>query len=173
MDASFAGFKTYEEAKEKLSQDKNNKNYEMAVNTEKKISEAFNKELESRMKEYAKYLKKSYSESVNEQVRVYRQLRQLQIDADFKRNAINRNENLNAEEKLAALQQIDAQMAQIAARMQEELQKNLSKIQWESFKDSPLFETILSDIEHLSTGAIDMLIKKFEQLKETYKGLDP
>ena len=173
MDASFAGFKTYEEAKEKLSQDKNNKNYEMAVNTEKKISDAFNKELESRMKEYAKYLKKSYSESVNEQVRVYRQLRQLQIDADFKRNAINRNENLNAEEKLAALQQIDAQMAQIAARMQEELQKNLNKIQWESFKDSPLFETILSDIEHLSTGAIDMLIKKFEQLKETYKGLDP
>lgn len=173
MDASFAGFKTYEEAKEKLSQDKNNKNYEMAVNTEKKISEAFNKELESRMKEYAKYLKKSYSESVNEQVRVYRQLRQLQIDADFKRNAINRNENLNAEEKLAALQQIDAQMAQIATRMQEELQKNLNKIQWESFKDSPLFETILSDIEHLSTGAIDMLIKKFEQLKKTYKGLDP
>ena len=173
MDASFAGFKTYEEAKEKLSQDKNNKNYEMAVNTEKKISEAFNKELESRMKEYAKYLKKSYSESVNEQVRVYRQIRQLQIDADFKRNAINRNENLNAEEKLAALEQIDAQMAQIATRMQEELQKNLSKIQWESFKDSPIFETILSDIEHLSTGAIDMLIKKFEQLKETYKGLDP
>lgn len=173
MDASFAGFKTYEEAKEKLSQDKNNKNYEMAVNTEKRISDAFNKELESRMKEYAKYLKKSYSESVNEQVRVYRQLRQLQIDADFKRNAINRNENLNAEEKLAALQQIDSQMAQIATRMQEELQKNLSKIQWESFKDSPLFETILSDIEHLSTGAIDMLIKKFEQLKETYKGLDP
>ena len=173
MDASFAGFKTYEEAKEKLSQDKNNKNYEMAVNTEKRISDAFNKELESRMKEYAKYLKKSYSESVNEQVRVYRQLRQLQIDADFKRNAINRNENLNAEEKLAALQQIDSQMAQIATRMQEELQKNLSKIQWESFKDSPLFETLLSDIEHLSTGAIDMLIKKFEQLKETYKGLDP
>lgn len=173
IDASFAGFKTYEEAKEKLSQEKSNKNYEMAVNTEKKISEAFNKELESRMKEYAKYLKKSYSESVNEQVNVYRQLRQLQIDADFKRNAINRNKNLNAEEKLAALQQIDAQMAQIAARMQEELQKNLSKIQWESFKDSPLFETILSDIEHLSTRAIDMLIKKFEQLKETYKGLDP
>ena len=173
MDASFAGFKTYEEAKEKLSQDKNNKNYEMAVNTEKKISDAFNKELESRMKEYAKYLKKSYSESVNEQVNAYRQLRQLQIDADFKRNAINRNENLNAEEKLAAIQQIDAQMAQIATRMQEELQKNLNKIQWESFKDSPLFETILSDIEHLSTGAIDMLIKKFEQLKKTYNGLDP
>ena len=110
------------------------------------------------MKEYAKYLKKSYSEAVNEQVIVYRQLRQLQIDADFKRYAINRNENLNAEEKLAAIQQIDAQMAQIATRMQEELQKNLNKIQWESFKDSPLFETILSDIEHLSTGAIDMLI---------------
>lgn len=173
MDKSFAGFKTYENAKAKLSQEKSNKNYEMAVNTEKKISEAFNKELESRMKEYAKYLKKSYSESVNEQVKVYRQLRQLQMDADFKRDAINGNEKLDAKAKLTALQQLDAQSSQIAERMQEELQKKLNKIQWESFKDSPLFETVLSDIEHLSTGTIDMLIKKMEDLKKTYKGLDP
>lgn len=173
MDASFAGFKTYEEAKEKLSQEKSNKNYEMAVNTEKKISEAFNKELESRMKEYAKYLKKSYSESVNEQVNVYRKLRQLQMDEDFKRNAIIGNDKLSESAKQTALQELDAQSSQIAAKMQEELQKNLNKIQWESFKDSPLFETVLSDIEHLSTGTIDMLIKKMEQLKDTYKGLDP
>ena len=173
MDASFAGFKTYEEAKAKLSQEKSNKNYEMAVNTEKKISEAFNKELESREKEYAKYLKKSYSESVNEQVNVYRQLRQLQMDADFKRNAIIGNDKLDDKQKQTALQELDAMSSQIAARMQEELQKKLNKIQWESFKDSPLFETVLSDIEHLSTGTIDMLIKKMEDLKKTYNGLDP
>ena len=95
------------------------------------------------------------------------------MDADFKRDAINGNDNLDAKAKLTALQQIDAQSSQIAARMQEELQKKLNKIQWESFKDSPLFETVLSDIEHLSTGTIDMLIKKMEQLKDTYKGLDP
>ena len=173
MDSSFAGFKTYEEAKAKLSQEKSNKNYEMAVNTEKKISEAFNKELESREKEYAKYLKKSYSESVNEQVNVYRQLRQLQMDADFKRDAINGNDKLDAKAKLTALQQLDAQSSQIAARMQEELQKKLNKIQWESFKDSPLFETVLSDIEHLSTGTIDMLLSKLGDLKNTFKDLDP
>lgn len=173
MDKSFAGFKTYEEAKAKLSQEKSNKNYEMAVNTEKKISDAFNKELESRMKEYAKYLKKSYSESVNEQVNVYRQLRQLQMDADFKRDAIIGNDKLSESAKQTALQELDAQSSQIAARMQEELQKKLNKIQWEGFKDSPLFETVLSDIEHLSTGTIDMLINKMGQLKDTYKGLDP
>lgn len=173
MDASFAGFKTYEEAKAKLSQEKSNKNYEMAVNTEKKISEAFNKELESREKEYAKYLSKSYSDSVNEQVKVYRQLRQLQMDADFKRDAIIGNDKLDDKQKQTALQELDAQSSQIAAKMQEELQKKLNKIQWESFKDSPLFETVLSDIEHLSTGTIDMLIKKMEDLKKTFKDLDP
>lgn len=173
MDASFAGFKTYEEAKAKLSQEESNKNYEMAVNTEKKISEAFNKELESRMKEYAKYLKKSYSDSVNEQVNTYRQLRQLQMDADFKRNAIIGNDKLDDKQKQTALQELDAMSSQIATKMQEELQKKLNKIQWESFKDSPLFETVLSDIEHLSTGTIDMLIKKMEDLKKTYNGLDP
>lgn len=173
MDKSFAGFKTYEEAKEKLSQEKSNKNYEMAVNTEKKISEAFNKELESRKKEYAKYLKKSYSDSVNEQVNTYRQLRQLQVDADFERDAIIGNDKLSESAKQTALQELDAMSSQIATKMQEELQKKLNKIQWESFKDSPLFETVLSDIEHLSTGTIDMLIKKMEDLKKTYKGLDP
>lgn len=173
MDKSFAGFKTYEEAKAKLSQEKSNKNYEMAVNTEKKISEAFNKELESREKEYAKYLKKSYSDSVNEQVNAYRHLIQLQMDADFKRNAIIGNDKLDDKQKQTALQELDAMSSQIAARMQEELQKKLNKIQWESFKDSPLFETVLSDIENLSTGTIDMLIKKMEDLKKTYNGLDP
>lgn len=173
MDKSFAGFKTYEEAKEKLSQEKSNKNYEMAVNTEKKISDAFNKELESREKEYAKYLKKSYSDSVNEQVNTYHQLRQLQMWEDFKRDAINGNDELDENAKQTALQELDAMSSQIATKMQEELQEKLNKIQWEGFKDSPLFETVLSDIENLSTRTIDMLLSKLKELKKTFKDLDP
>lgn len=165
----FKAYKSLEEAKASMGEE----DVKLFESQQKKISETFTKELRTREKEYAKYLKKSYSESVNEQVNVYRQLRQLQMDADFKRDAINGNDKLDAKAKLTALQQLDAQSSQIAARMQEELQKKLNKIQWESFKDSPLFETILSDIEHLSTGTIDMLIKKMEQLKDTYKGLDP
>ena len=165
----FKAYKSLEEAKAKMGEE----DVKLFESQQKKISDTFAKELRSREKEYAKYLKKSYSESVNEQVSVYRQLRQLQMDADFKRDAINGNDKLDAKAKLTALQQLDAQSSQIAARMQEELQKKLNKIQWESFKDSPLFETVLSDIEHLSTGTIDMLIKKMEDLKKTYNGLDP
>lgn len=165
----FKAYKSLEEAKAKMGEE----DVKLFESQQKKISETFAKELRTREKEYAKYLKKSYSESVNEQVNVYRQLRQLQMDADFKRDAINGNDKLDAKAKLTALQQLDAQSSQIAARMQEELQKKLNKIQWESFKDSPLFETVLSDIEHLSTGTIDMLIKKMEDLKKTYNGLDP
>lgn len=165
----FKAYQSLEEAKAAMGEE----DVKLFESQQKKISETFAKELRTREKEYAKYLKKSYSESVNEQVNVYRQLRQLQMDADFKRDAINGNDKLDAKAKLTALQQLDAQSSQIAARMQEELQKKLNKIQWESFKDSPLFETVLSDIEHLSTGTIDMLIKKMEQLKDTYKGLDP
>lgn len=165
----FKAYKSLEEAKAKMGEE----DVKLFESQQKKISDTFAKELRSREKEYAKYLKKSYSESVNEQVNVYRQLRQLQMDADFKRDAINGNDKLDAKAKLTALQQLDAQSSQIAARMQEELQKKLNKIQWESFKDSPLFETVLSDIEHLSTGTIDMLIKKMEDLKKTYNGLDP
>lgn len=165
----FKAYKSLEEAKAKMGEE----DVKLFESQQKKIYDTFAKELRAREKEYAKYLKKSYSESVNEQVNVYRQLRQLQMDADFKRDAINGNDKLDAKAKLTALQQLDAQSSQIAARMQEELQKKLNKIQWDSFKDSPLFETVLSDIEHLSTGTIDMLIKKMEDLKKTYNGLDP
>lgn len=165
----FKAYKSLEEAKAKMGEE----DVKLFESQQNKISDTFAKELRAREKEYAKYLKKSYSESVNEQVSVYRQLRQLQMDADFKRDAINGNDKLDAKAKLTALQQLDAQSSQIAARMQEELQKKLNKIQWDSFKDSPLFETVLSDIEHLSTGTIDMLIKKMEDLKKTYNGIDP
>ena len=165
----FKAYKSFEEAKAAMGEE----DVKLFESQQKKISETFAKELRTREKEYAKYLKKSYSESVNEQVNVYRQLRQLQMDADFKRDAINGNDKLDAKAKLTALQQLDAQSSQIAARMQEELQKKLNKIQWESFKDSPLFETVLSDIENLGTATLDMLIKRLGDLKETYKGLDP
>ena len=165
----FKAYKNLEEAKAAMGEE----DVKLFESQQKKISDTFAKELRSREKEYAKYLKKSYSDSVNEQVNAYRKLRQLQLDADFKRNAIIGNDKLDDKQKQTALQEIDAQSSQIAAKMQEQLQEKLNKIQWEGFKDSPLFETVLSDIENLSTGTIDMLIKKIEQLKETYKGLDP
>ena len=165
----FKAYKNLEEAKAAMGED----DVKLFESQQKKISDTFAKELRAREKEYAKYLKKSYSESVNEQVNTYRQLRQLQMDTDFKRNAINSNDKLDSNAKQKALQQLDAQSSQIAAKMQEQLQEKLNKIQWESFKDSPLFETVLSDIENLSTRTIDMLLSKLGELKSTFKDLDP
>lgn len=165
----FKAYKSLEEAKVAMGEE----DVKLFESQQKKISETFTKELRNREKEYAKYLKKSYSDSVNEQVKAYRQLIQLQMDADFKRNAIIGNDKLSESAKQTALQELDAQSSQIAAKMQEQLQEKLNKIQWESFKDSPLFETVLSDIENLSTRTIDMLLSKLEELKKTFKDLDP
>ena len=165
----FKAYKSLEEAKAAMGEE----DVKLFESQQKKISDTFAKELRAREKEYAKYLKKSYSESVNEQVSAYRQLRQLQMDADFKREAIIGNDKIDENAKQTALQQIDSQSSQIAAKMQEKLQEKLNKIQWEGFKDSPLFETVLSDIENLSTRSIDMLLSKLEELKITFKDLDP
>ena len=165
----FKAYKSLAEAKAKMGEE----DVKLFESQQKKISDTFAKELRDREKEYAKYLKKSYSDSVNEQVNAYRKLRQLQLDADFKRNSIIGNDKLDDKQKQTALQEIDAQSFQIAAKMQEQLQEKLNKIQWEGFKDSPLFETVLSDIENLGTATLDMLIKRLGDLKETYKGLDP
>lgn len=165
----FKAYKSLEEAKASMGEE----DVKLFESQQKKISETFTKELRSREKEYAKYLKKSYSDSVNEQVNAYHQLRQLQMWEDFKRDAINGNDELDEKQKQTALQELDAMSSQIATKMQEELQEKLNKIQWESFKDSPLFETVLSDIENLSTRTIDMLLSKLKELKKTFKDLDP
>lgn len=165
----FKAYKSLEEAKAAMGEE----DVKLFESQQKKISDTFAKELRAREKEYAKYLKKSYSESVNEQVSAYRQLRQLQMDADFKREAIIGNDKLDENAKQTALQQLDATSSQIAAKMQEKLQEKLNKIQWEGFKDSPLFETVLSDIENLSNRTIDMLLSRLEDLKSAYKDLDP
>lgn len=165
----FNAYKSLAEAKAKMGEE----DVKLFESQQKKISDTFAKELRAREKEYAKYLKKSYSDSVNEQVNAYRKLRQLQLDADFKRNAIIGNDKLDDKQKQTAIQELDAQSSQIAAKMQEQLQEKLNKIQWEGFKDSPLFETVLSDIENFGTATLDMLINRLEQLKDTYKGLDP
>ena len=165
----FKAYKSLAEAKAAMGEE----DVKLFESQQKKISDTFAKELRAREKEYAKYLKKSYSDSVNEQVNAYRQLIQLQMDADFKRNAIIGNNKLNEKQKQTALQEIDAQSSQIAAKMQEQLQEKLNKIQWEGFKDSPLFETVLSDIENLGTRTIDMLLSKLEELKNTFKDIDP
>lgn len=165
----FKAYKSLAEAKAKMGEE----DVKLFESQQNKISDTFAKELRAREKEYAKYLKKSYSDSVNEQVNAYRKLRQLQLDADFKRNAIIGNDKLDDKQKQTALKELDAQSSQIAAKMQEQLQEKLNKIQWEGFKDSPLFETVLSDIENLGTATLDMLIKRLGDLKDTYKGLDP
>lgn len=165
----FKAYKSLAEAKAKMGEE----DVKLFESQQKKISDTFAKELRAREKEYAKYLKKSYSDSVNEQVNAYRKLRQLQLDAYFKRNAIIGNDKLDDKQKQTALQELDAQSSQIAAKMEEQLQEKLNKIQWEGFKDSPLFETVLSDIENLGTATLDMLINRLEQLKDTYNGLDP
>lgn len=164
----FKAYKSLEEAKAKMGEE----DVKLFESQQKKISDTFAKELRAREKEYAKYLKKSYSDSVNEQVNAYRKLIQLQMDADFKRNSIIGNDKLDDKQKQTALQEIDAQSSQIAAKMQEQLQEKLNKIQWEGFNDSPLFETVLSDIENLGTATLDMLIKRLGELKDAYKGLD-
>lgn len=165
----FKAYKSLEEAKASMGEE----DVKLFESQQKKISETFTKELRNREKEYAKYLKKSYSDSVNEQVNTYSQLRQLQMWEDFKRDAINGNDELDEKQKQTALQELDAMSSQIATKMQEELQEKLNKIQWEGFKDSPLFETVLSDIENLSTRTIDMLLSKLKELKKTFKDLDP
>lgn len=54
-----------------------------------------------------------------------------------------------------------------------EAQKQMDKAIWEDFKGSTMYEQLFSDLEHLGTKSIDMILDKLENMKEALKSLPP
>lgn len=173
MDSSFKGFATYEEAKQKLSEETENENYKLALDTEKKITEAAQNEYKSRMKEYMKYLKKSYGEAVDLQVDAYNEMRQLVANANMEIALINTDTKKTDDIKSEEISVIRNRTTRMIDAIREEMHKKLGETQWKEFTENPVFENLFADIEKLGTGTIDILLDKIKELKNNLKDLSP
>lgn len=165
MQEGFEGFKTYEEAKQKLSQEKDNENYKLALDTEKKITDAIEKEYQSRMKEYIKYLKKSYGDAVNTQVEAYHKMRGMMEASDMEISLIQKDDKMSPEQKTKMIEAIRSQSQRIAEAMREEMQKSLNEIQWKEFKENPIFSEMFGDLDKVGKKTIETLLSKIQELK--------
>lgn len=173
MDKSFVAFKSYEEAKQKLSEQTDNENFKIAIDAEKKITDAQKKEYESRMKEYTKYLKKSYSESVNVQVEAYSKLSQIQRDFQTQSDAIDKNDKYTDEQKAEMKANLDASLRQITDSINKEMKEKLGKVMFETFKSSDVYTEMFGDLSKVGRKTIDVLIGKINELKGHMEQLSP
>lgn len=117
----------------------------------KKISEAEEKELQDRLKTYAKYLKKSISARA-----------QAEIESQKEIAKIQKTEGLSYETKNALIKQ-----------KREETVKIKAKLEWEDFKSSDVYVKLFDDLEYVSNAALNRLKQNLDMVKESMGELEP
>lgn len=151
-----------DEATEKI------KIYEDAL---KKIADMENKSQIERLKQYGKYLSRSYSSAAALQLKYYSTLTKMQDDfAKTKQNLQNiiYDPSASAADKEIAqkqLEQLPEQAKRAAEGMREEMEKELSKLNMDAlFKDS-MFAEMFQDLGKLSSKALDQMLAKINEIQ--------
>lgn len=151
-----------DEATEKI------KIYEDAL---KKIADMENKSQIERLKQYGKYLSRSYSSAAALQLKYYSTLTKMQDDfAKTKQklqNIIDDPSASAADKEIAQkqLEQLPEQAKRAAEGMREEMEKELSKLNMDAlFKDS-MFAEMFQDLGKLSSKALDQMLAKINEIQ--------
>ena len=151
-----------DEATEKI------KIYEDAL---KKIADMENKSQIERLKQYGKYLSRSYSSAAALQLKYYSTLTKMQDDfAKTKQNLQNIIDDPSAsavDKEIAQkqLEQLPEQAKRAAEGMREEMEKELSKLNMDAlFKDS-MFAEMFQDLGKLSSKALDQMLAKINEIQ--------
>ena len=127
-----------------------NEGEKLISESEKKITDTQQKELQDRMKKYATYLTKQYSEIAN--IRIKLQKEMYEVDT---------------------LDMSDVQKQSIKQRLQDEANKQIQKLTWEDFKASDMYTQMFDDLDKVSTKGLDYIVERLEGLKGTLTDLDP
>lgn len=151
-----------DEATEKI------KIYEDAL---KKIADMENKSQIERLKQYGKYLSRSYSSAAALQLKYYSTLTKMQDDFAKTRqnlqNIIDDPSASAADKEIAQkqLEQLPDQTKRAAEGMREEMEKELSKLNMDAlFKDS-MFAEMFQDLGKLSSKALDQMLAKINEIQ--------
>ena len=105
---------------------------------------------EERIKKYVQYLATAQSQRVKIEMDTLRQIKEVNEEANFS----------------------DAQKATIIAKIRQDAQKEIDKVQWEDFKNSEFYTLMFEDLESLGDQSIDLLRKQLEDLRGSLSHLD-
>lgn len=121
---------------------------------EKKIREQRTKNLEERLKDYSKYLKKEFSTAVQIKLDEARQLAEI--------------DELVASGKFTSSQGSAAKQG-----VRAETQKKLDENSWKEFQQSELYIELFENLENVSTVVLEQMKIKLDAVGESLKNLSP
>lgn len=118
-----------------------------------KIKDKRDKDLEERLKKYSNYLKKSYSEAV-----------QIKLDEAKALADINELEANGLSKSMADV---------LRSGVREDATKKLDKNVWDQFRESDSYVEMFDNLEVVSTGVLDNLLGKLEEMRSSLTNLEP
>lgn len=118
---------------------------------EKKVTELQNREREERLKKYVQYLNKSVSKRVSIELEAQKEIAKIQSD-----------QYLTSDQK-----------STIVSNMRKDLEKQLNSLSWDQFKGNDMYISMFEDLERTSTTAIEVMLDKLRQLRNSLGDLSP
>ena len=123
--------------------------HEVWEKTEERLTEESNKQLQERLKSYAKYLKQTVSERAR-----------IEIEAQKKIADIQGIDTLSDTQKQGAISNI-----------REEADKEKAKVIWEDFQNTDLYISMFNDLENVSSKTLEYMRQKLIEIRDTTKNL--
>lgn len=118
---------------------------------EKKVTDMQEKEYTERLKTYSGYLKKTIDERVAAEYAAQKEIAKLQGMDEF----------------------TSAQKQSIQDAINKEKNKKLDEMAWKDFQGTDMYISLFKDMETQSSAAIEVMLKRLNDLRESLKNLSP
>lgn len=168
-------FSYYQSIKENVTKQFSQDQIKLAQETNQKLEDIEMQSLEDRLKKYAKYFEKGLSDLGKIQVDALNQIVDVEKTYNDALKKLMEDTDKTRDEVLAteAGKQLTDWRDLAFGGINKERQEKYEKEQWEIFQKSPMYEKLFGDIEHYGSKAVDVLLTRLNELKNSLTHLPP
>ena len=123
----------------------------LIADSEKKITDAQQKELKDRLAQYAEFMRNSISERARIEIEAQREIAKIQS-----------TQGMTQPMKDASIQNV-----------RQQANAKISKLDWQDFQNSDVYTQLFQDLEYVSTSALKRIKENLDALKDSMSSLTP
>jgi hypothetical protein len=127
----------------------------------KKITDMEQKELQERIKNYAKYLTKSYGERGQYEIEMYTKIARMR--EDFEKSMVDDPANADKYKQ---------QLSNAMDSIQKEMKTKLAEFDFKDMMGSSMFADIFQDLSNVSNKVIDKMLERVKEMRKNTEGLN-
>ena len=128
-----------------------NEGEKLIADSEKKITDAQQKELKDRIAQYAEFMRNSISERARIEIEAQREIAKIQS-----------TQGMTQPMKDASIQNV-----------RQQANAKISQLDWQDFQNSDVYTQLFQDLEYVSTSALKRIKENLDALKDSMSNLTP